>query len=209
VQTIGHYQLNLSELNIHFATASAHKFHGPKGVGLLYVHEELKIHPLIFGGGHERNCRAGTENVAGIIGMATALRLSYDRFERQNDTISALNAYFISRLLNTFPGIIINGGDSKLYSILSVSFPKSRQTEVLLTTLSLKGICAAGGSACSGGGSHVMKELGRSENYVTIRFSFSRNNTKGEIDKVVEILKTILQPRLASPHCESSVVEKS
>jgi cysteine desulfurase len=193
VQTIGHYPLNLSQLNIHFASASAHKFHGPKGVGILYVHEDLKTHPLIWGGGHERNRRAGTENVAGIVGMAKALQLSHDRYTKQISLITDLKNYFISNLLNTFPGVIINGGNNSLYSILSVSFPKTRQSETLLSDLNQEGICAAGGSACSGGSSHVMQELGRINNYTTVRFSFSRFNTIPEINRVMAILKKLLQ----------------
>ena len=158
------------------------------------MNELININPLIFWGSQERNQRAGTENVAGIVGISKALNLSYDHFTKQEKAIKELKHYFISCLINTFPGVIINGSDSTLYSILSVSFQKTERTESLLMKLDSNSICASGGSACSSGGSHVAEVLGRTENFTTIRFSFSRYNTKSEINSVVETLKIAMQP---------------
>ncbi|MEP7375711.1 MAG: cysteine desulfurase family protein [Chitinophagaceae bacterium] len=188
VQTIGHYPLNLDELGMDIATASAHKFHGPKGIGFLYVREGSSLKPLIWGGDQERKFRAGTENVSGIVGMAKAMRLFHERFERVQCQINDLKKYFIEQLKQNFPGLIINGGSSALYSVLSVSFPKEGLSENFLFQLDQNGICVSVGSACSGGNSHVMEELGRTQDYVTIRFSFSKYNTNDEINKVVETL---------------------
>jgi cysteine desulfurase len=175
------------------ASASAHKFHGPKGVGFLYVHEDLHPSPLIYGGAQERGYRAGTENVSSIIGMAEALNLSCKNYSTDQQHISGLKQYFAAFLKSYFPDCIINTGHFSLYSLLSVAFPKNEKTEFLLMHLDQKGICASGGSACSGGGSHVMKELGRTDNYVTIRFSLSKYNTREDIDKTVEALQEILE----------------
>jgi len=194
VQTIGHYPLNLSVDGVHLASASAHKFHGPKGIGFLYVHEDLQISPLIHGCKHERGLRAGTENVACIIGMAEALDLFYQRFSKDHLYISELKQYLASLLRKHFPDIQINSGRFSLYSVLSVSFPKNEKTEMLLLQLDQKGICVSGGSASGGGASHVMEELGKTKDYVTIRFSFSRHNTKEELDKVIQALTEIVQP---------------
>jgi len=195
VQTIGHYPVNLLELGVHLASASAHKFHGPKGTGLLYVQEGLPVSPLIYGGSQEKGYRAGTENVTGIVGMAKALELSGQRFTHDEPYISDLKQHLTTYLKKYFPGILLNSGTHSLYSVLSVSFPKNERTEMLLMQLDEQGICASGGSACSsGGGSHVMKALGRAEQYITIRFSFSSYNTKEELDKVAEALKELLQP---------------
>jgi cysteine desulfurase len=193
VQTIGHYPLNLYSEGVHMASASAHKFHGPKGVGLLYVHDDLHPSPLLYGGGQERGYRAGTENVAGIVGMVEALHLSYKNHAADQQYISGLKQYLETLLKEGFPGCILSTGHSSLYSLLSVAFPKNERTESLLMELDLKGICASGGSACSGGGSHVMKELGRTDHYTTLRFSLSRYNTKEEIDRVMEVLLEIVE----------------
>lgn len=195
VQTIGHLPMNLSLDGVHMASASAHKFHGPKGVGILYVHESLDISPLIYGGGQERGRRAGTENVASIVGMAEALNLTYQRYSIDQQYISGLKQYLSTFIRKHFPAAIINSGRFSLYSTLSVSFPKTEKTETLFLELDIKGICISGGSACSGGSaSHVMEALGRNEKYLTLRFSFSRHNTREEMDRVIEALIEILQP---------------
>jgi cysteine desulfurase len=195
VQTIGHLPMNLSLDGVHMASASAHKFHGPKGIGFLYVHEDLHISPLIWGGGQERSYRAGTENVAFIIGMAEALQLAYQNFSNVQQHVLGLKQYLATFIKKYFPGAIINSNRFSLYSTLSVSFPKNEKTEMLLLQLDIKGICVSGGSACSGGkGSHVMEALGKTKHYETIRFSFSNHNTREELDKVVEALIEILQP---------------
>jgi cysteine desulfurase len=193
VQTIAHYPLNLQTEGVHMASASAHKFHGPKGIGFLYVNEVLHPSPLIYGGSQEGGFRAGTENVASIIGMAEALQLSYKHFSEHRDLISGLKTCLASKLCDAFPSMVINSGRNSLYSVLSVSFPKIEQIENVLIELDQKGVCVSGGSACSGGeSSHVMKELGRAGKYETIRFSFSKYNTKDEMERVTEAIKEIL-----------------
>lgn len=199
VQTIGHYPVNLHAFPIHFASAAGHKFHGPKGVGVLFVNENVRIHPLLAGGAQERNMRAGTENLYGIVGFAKALELAAARYEQDSKGISELKAYMCRRLSEEFPQIICNGdvNGSSLYTVLNVAFPKTDKTEMLLMNLDMAGICVSGGSACSSGASsvsHVIKTLynGQSESLVPIRFSFSRHNTKEEVDAVIEKLKELL-----------------
>jgi cysteine desulfurase len=191
VPTIGHLPIQLVETGVHLASASAHKFHGPKGAGFLYVADELKLLPLIHGGAQERGLRAGTENVSGIVGLAKALEIVYQNLQTDQLHISRLKQHLATSLRKHFPKCIINSGRFSLYTILSVSFPKEEQTEALLFDLDQNGICAAGGSACSGGDSHVMKALEKSDRYVTIRFSFSKYNTLDEGSRLVEVLKRV------------------
>ena len=191
VQTVGHYPVNLSEINVHFISAASHKFHGPKGVGILYVKEGTRIKPFIFGGGQERNMRAGTENVYGIVGFAKALEIAMREYEQTSSYIRELKLYMADELKKKIPGVSFNCGPNALYTVLSVCFPKTDRSEYLLMNLDMNKICASGGSACSSGadaGSHVMKALNKSENTVTVRFSFSKHNTKEEVDRVVEKL---------------------
>ncbi|OQP63887.1 cysteine desulfurase [Niastella vici] len=196
VQTVGHYPLNLLEYGVHFISGAGHKFHGPKGVGILYVHSELKIQPLIHGGGQERNLRAGTENVYGIVGFARALELAMEEYEQESKNIAHLKAYMKQELVKAIPGVGFNSPDNSLYTVLSVCFPKSPNGESLLLELDMAGICVSGGSACSSGddsGSHVIKALNKNADCNTIRFSFSKYNTIAEIDKVIMALQAILQ----------------
>jgi cysteine desulfurase len=195
VQTVGHYPINLSEINVHFISASSHKFHGPKGAGVLYVHDSITIKPFIFGGGQERNMRSGTENVYGIVGFAKAFEIAMKDYEKESAYIGGLKEYMADQLKKNITGVTFNSGNGSLYTVLSVSFPKSEKSEFLLMNLDINNICVSGGSACSSGadvGSHVMKALHRTDDYATIRFSFSKYNTKEEIDKVVEKLKELL-----------------
>jgi cysteine desulfurase len=195
VQTVGHYPVNLGELHVHFISAASHKFHGPKGVGLLYVHEDINIRPFIFGGGQERNMRAGTENVYGIVGFAKALEIAMRDHEKDSAYISDLKHYMADRLREKVEGVSFNCGSGSLYTVLSACFPKSEKSEFLLMNLDIHNICASGGSACSSGadaGSHVMRALNKTDNYITVRFSFSKYNTKAEIDKAVDTLGTLL-----------------
>lgn len=194
VQTVGHYPLNLSEIGVHFVSGAGHKFHGPKGVGILYVHPSLKIQPFIYGGGQERNLRAGTENVYGIVGFAKALELAMQSYETDSQYIAGLKQYMKEALVQAMPAISFNGPEESLYTVLSVCFPKNRKTEDLLFHLDLQGVCVSGGSACSsgGGGSHVMKALQKTNECITLRFSFSKDNTREEIDQVMAILKSVL-----------------
>jgi cysteine desulfurase len=199
VQTIGHYPFDLKNLYVHFLSAAGHKFHGPKGVGVLYVNENVRIKPFINGGAQERNMRAGTENLYGIIGFAKALELATVRYERDSEYIRGLKTYMAGRLSNTFPGITFNGdtNGSSLYTVLNVSFPMNERSDMLLFNLDMAGICVSGGSACTSGAnsvSHVIKAIynGQSADMVPIRFSFSHGNTKEEIDTVVEKLKELV-----------------
>lgn len=199
VQTIGHYPVDLKAVKVHFVSSAGHKFHGPKGVGILYVNDTIKIHPLINGGSQERNMRAGTENLYGIVGYAKALDLAMQRYEDDSARIKELKYYMCDRLNETFDGVVCNG-DTKgnsLYTVLNVSFPKTEKSEMLLFNLDMAGICVSGGSACTSGASsvsHVIKALhnGQSENMVPIRFSFSRHNTREEVDAVIEKLKEVI-----------------
>jgi len=195
VQTVGHYPLNLSNIGVHFISAASHKFHGPKGVGILYVSEELSIQPFIFGGGQERNMRAGTENVYGIVGFARALEIAMRDYEAVSTYIKELRAYMKGELEKHFEEVSFNSPEDSLYTVLSVCFPKTERSDFLLMNLDINKICASGGSACSSGadaGSHVMKALNKNDDHVTVRFSFSKYNTKEEIDKVVEKLKELM-----------------
>lgn len=199
VQTIGHYPIDLEKLNVHFASAAGHKFHGPKGVGVLYINGNIKIHPMIQGGAQERNMRAGTENLYGIVGFAKALELFTQGYEKDSAHIQEVKNYMCDKLTATFENITCNG-DTKgnsLYTVLNVSFPKSEKSEMLLFNLDMAGICVSGGSACSSGASsvsHVIKAIynGESDNMVPIRFSFNKHNTKEEVDLVIEKLKGLL-----------------
>ncbi len=196
VQTLGHYPLDFSKKWIHFATGASHKFHGPKGVGVLYVSDELTVQPIIHGGGQERNMRAGTENIYGIVGFAKALELADQELEKDRAHILSLKLYMAEALLQQVPELLFNGdwnGES-LYTVLNVSFPRNEKTEMLLMALDMQGICVSGGSACSSGadvGSHVIRAL-RSTPSVPIRFSFSKYNTKEQIDEVLRVLAGLL-----------------
>lgn len=197
VQTLGHYVFDLKKLHIHFITGAAHKFHGPKGVGILYINEMLKVKPNIHGGAQERNMRAGTENVYGIVGFAKALELAYSKLEKESLYVDGLRKYMAEKLLEEIPGVEFNGDafGKSLYTILSVSFPKSEKAEMLLFNLDINHICASGGSACTSGaqqGSHVIRAIYPESDRSVVRFSFSANNTRNEIDEVVEKLKTLV-----------------
>lgn len=197
VQTVGHFPFDLRNTPIHFITGAAHKFHGPKGVGLLYINENVRIKPFIHGGAQERNMRAGTENLYGIVGFARALELATANYERDSAYILALKQYMLDQLVNQIPGIDFNGDvrGRSLYTVLSVTFPKSEKSEMILFNLDINHICASGGSACTSGsdqGSHVVRAINKDPNRVTVRFSFSRHNTREEVDMVVEKLKEIV-----------------
>lgn len=197
VQTVGHFPIDLRNTPVHFITGAAHKFHGPKGVGLLYINENVRIKPFIFGGGQERNMRAGTENLYGIVGFAKALEIATENFEKDRAYISGLKNYMQSELLNKIEGVGFNGdvNGKSLYTVLSVSFPKTEKTEMLLFNLDINNICASGGSACSSGseaGSHVIRAINTNPNQITVRFSFSKHNTKEEIDLVLQKLVELI-----------------
>jgi cysteine desulfurase len=190
VQTVGHYPLDLRKTPVHFISGAGHKFHGPKGVGVLYINDNVKIRPFIFGGGQERNMRAGTENLYGIIGFAKALELGMANFEKDSQYIQSLKTYMMEQLKKKIPGVQFNGDQNGrcLYTVLSAAFPKTERSEMILFNLDINHICVSGGSACSSGadiGSHVIQAINNNPNLVTVRFSFSKHNTKDEVDKVV------------------------
>ncbi|TKC09169.1 cysteine desulfurase family protein [Pedobacter frigoris] len=195
VQTIGHYPIDLKACGVHFATAAGHKFHGPKGTGLLYVSDEVKAYPLIFGGGQERKLRAGTENVYGIVGFAKALELATAGYDSDSKYITELNHFMRTQLKLAVPGVSFNNPANSLYTVLSVCFPVDSQSDYLVTLFDMKGICVSGGSACSSGdgGSHVMKAIGKAKSCATLRFSFSKHTTREEIVEAVEVAASIFQ----------------
>jgi cysteine desulfurase len=196
VQTMGHYIHDLKKIPVDFITCAAHKFHGPKGVGFLYVNSRVKIKPFITGGAQERNMRGGTENVYGIAGLAKALEIAYRDMEHDMKHISGIRSYMIEKLRSEIPGIAFNCETEKesLYTVLNVSLPPGDFAEMLLFNLDIWGIAASGGSACSSGsstGSHVLTGIGADPNRPAVRFSFSKYNTKEEIDFVVDKLKEL------------------
>jgi cysteine desulfurase len=202
VQTIGHFPIDVGKTHIHFLAGAAHKFHGPKGVGFIYINTETPLRPLIDGGAQERNMRGGTENVYGIVGLAKALELACTHMAEREAHIRDVRDYMVKRLEESFDDIRFCGdydGDC-LYTVLNVSFPPSPKSELLLLSLDIAGVSASGGSACSSGaekGSHVLTAIGADPDRKSIRFSFSHYNTRAEVDFVVEKLKTILPVRPA------------
>ena len=197
VQTVGHYPIDLRKIPVHFISGAGHKFHGPKGVGILYVNDTIKIKPFIYGGGQERNMRAGTENLYGIVGFAKALELAMVNYEKDNQFIQSLKTYMIEQLKKSIRGVQFNGDQEGkcLYTVLSAAFPRTEKSEMILFNLDINHICVSGGSACSSGadvGSHVIKALNGNPDLVTVRFSFSKHNTKEEVDAVVEKLKELI-----------------
>ena len=198
VQTIGHYQFDLQDLYVHFITAASHKFHGPKGNGFLYVRDNISIKPLISGGSQERNLRAGTENVYGIAGLSKALEISYEQLDSHRKHIEEIKKYTIDSLKESISGIEFNGActdfDNSLYTVLNILFPKTEIAEMLFYNLDILGISTSGGSACSSGssiGSHVLNEVCSDLQRPSLRFSFSKYNTKEEIDYVIDQLKSL------------------
>jgi cysteine desulfurase len=197
VQTVGHFPFDLRNTPVHFVTGAGHKFHGPKGVGMLYINENVKIKPYIHGGSQERNMRAGTENLYGIVGFAKALEIATEQYETQSSYIKGLKLYMMDQVKKHVRNVSFNGDPlgRSLYTVLSVSFPKTEKSEMILFNLDMNNICASGGSACTSGadqGSHVIRAINNNPNQVTVRFSFSKHNTKEEIDFVVEKLKEMI-----------------
>jgi cysteine desulfurase len=197
VQTVGHYPVDLRKIPVHFISAAGHKFHGPKGVGLLYVNDTIRIKPFIFGGSQERNMRAGTENLYGIVGFAKALELAMANHEKESQYIQSLKTYMIGQLKSSFSGIEFNGDQEGkcLYTVLNVGFPRTEKSEMILFNLDINHVCVSGGSACSSGadvGSHVIRAIKKDSKLVPVRFSFSKYNTKEEVDSVIEKLQELI-----------------
>jgi len=198
VQTMGHYSFDLKELDIDFLTCAAHKIHGPKGVGFLFIKKNISINQFITGGSQERKHRGGTENLYGIVGLGKALELAFQDLKSHQNHVQEIKSYMIDELLKIDDQINFNGDitpENSLYTVLNVCFPKNEQSSMLLFSLDIKGIAASGGSACSSGsntGSHVLAELPNSDNCQSIRFSFSRYTTKQEIDFALEKIKELV-----------------
>ena len=193
VQTMGHYKLNLNEINIHGLVGSAHKFHGPKGIGFLYLNNNHKISPFIHGGSQERNMRGGTENVYGIIGLSEAMSIAISEMDKHRKKILSIKKHMIEKLTEKVDGIKFNGMsndlDKSLYTVLNVSIPNIEDQQMFLFNLDINNIAASAGSACTSGsdaGSHVLKEIKTFDKHASIRFSFSKYNTIDEVDYVVD-----------------------
>ena len=198
VQTMGHYTFNLTETPIDFLTCSAHKLHGPKGVGFLYVNHKINLNPLITGGSQERKNRGGTENLYGIVGLGKAMEMAYEDLTSHQKHIQDLKSFMKEELKKIDDRIKFNGETSpekSLYTVLNVCFPADICNSMLLFSLDIHGIAASGGSACSSGsnqGSHVLAELPHQENCQSVRFSFSRFNTKEDVEFTLEKIRSII-----------------
>ncbi len=204
VQTMGYFPMDVSRLPIHFLAGSAHKFHGPKGVGFVYIRGDNKLRPFIDGGAQERNMRGGTENIYGILGLANALELAHQNREERREHITGLRDYLADALKQRYEGLTFHGDlqGRNHYKLLSVAFPPSPKAELLLLNLDIAGIAVSGGSACSSGadaGSHVLAALhGNEDESRMIRFSFSHHNTRDEVDYLLRKLEEILPVSVGS-----------
>lgn len=196
VQTMAHYRFDMNVLDqVHFLACSAHKFHGPKGIGFLYVNKKNQINPIIHGGAQERNMRGGTENVYGIVGLSKAMDIAFESIEAHQKYVIAIKEYMISRLNESILDVTYNADSANmsksLYTILSVSLPPTEIASMLLFNMDILGIACSGGSACTSGaniGSHVLTGIEAPMERPTIRFSFSRYTTTQEIDYAVNSL---------------------
>ena len=198
VQTMGHYAFDTKDLKIHFLTCAAHKLHGPKGVGFLYISKDVKINALITGGGQERQLRGGTENIYGIVGLAKAITLSQENLHEHQSHVQSLKSHMIDRLKQEVPGVEFNGdcvNEASLYTVLNVNLPESQNSGMMLFLLDLEGVACSGGSACSSGaakGSHVLEGINAIQpNRACLRFSFSRFTTLDEVNYAIDKLKML------------------
>lgn len=196
VQTIAHYPIDLQKINAHFISGSAHKFHGPKGAGFIYMRSDAMLKPMLHGGSQERNMRSGTENITGIIGMEKAMSMGYARLEEDKRHILSLKQALFQKLKATVPGISVNGNyeTDSLYTVLNVSFPPTDKSDFLVYNFDMNGIAVSAGSACASGtdaGSHVLKALNAPARHGAVRFSFSRYNTREEIDAVAQSVRQL------------------
>jgi cysteine desulfurase len=203
VQSVGHFKLDLQDIEVDFLAASAHKFHGPKGVGFAFVRKNSGLKPLILGGEQERGLRAGTESVHNIVGLEIALKNAYENLEKEVAYVKGLKHYFINKIKNAIPNVIFNGASEDLerstYTLVNVCLPiPPKKTAMLLFQLDLKGIACSKGSACQSGSSqvsHVLAEILNDDDLQkpSIRFSFSIYNTEEEVDYVVGVLKELVE----------------
>lgn len=198
VQTFGKIPIDLSKLPVDLLTASGHKIYGPKGVGIIYIRKGVRLVPLSHGGGHERNRRAGTENIPGIIGMARAVALRKERMSVEYKHLGKLRDRFYEQVTQSIPRVFLNGHPKKrLASHANLSF-QGVEGESLLLSLDLKGVAASSGSACTSGSidpSHVLTAMGVTPELAqsSIRFTLGRDNTEEDVDYVVGILPEIVQ----------------
>lgn len=214
VQAIGHIKIDVKELNIDLLSLSAHKFYGPKGVGALYIKQGIKIDPLISGGGQERNKRAGTENVAAIVGMGKAIELAYENFDEKNENLIKLRDSLIKKISENIPYTRLNGHPTKrLPGNVNMCF-EFIEGESLLLSLDMEGVAGSSGSACTSGSldpSHVLLNIGLSHEIAhgSLRLSLGDFNTEEEIDYVVEkLIKIVDRLRNMSPLYERIKGEK-
>jgi cysteine desulfurase len=210
VQTIGLRPMEVESMPTHYITAAAHKFNGPRGVGFLYVRSGHALAPHIHGGAQERNQRAGTENVAGIVGMAKALELVHEKLEEKRRLIGEIKTYMAGQLIGAIPGIEFNSPrDGGLESVLNVALPGTEEEgSMLLMNLDIRGISASGGSACTSGsvkGSHVLAAMGLDDRRIanSIRFSFGAETTKSDIDRTVQVLCEIIPDEVTAEEASS------
>ena len=204
VQSIGHFELDVQKTPIDFMAASAHKFHGPKGVGFAFIRKNSGLRPMISGGGQERGLRAGTEAVHNIVGLEEAFKIAYENLDEEGAYVSGLKKYFIDKIGHDIPGVCFNGlsgtMDKSTYTLVNIRLPLSHENgKMLLFNLDLKGIAISQGSACQSGsnvGSHVLKEVLTEADLdkPSFRFSFSRYNTIQELDYAIGVLKELVQP---------------
>lgn len=198
VQSMGHYPMNLGGMDVDFLTCSAHKFHGPKGAGFLYINPTLRIQGMIVGGGQERMLRGGTENVAGIVGLAKAFDLAFEHMKEHEGHVRAMKRRMVEGLRRCVPGVVFNGDsdrEDRLYTVLNAKFPNHPNGGMAVFLLDLEGVACSGGSACSSGatmGSHVLRALGfHDPDKASIRFSFSRYTTEADIDHALEAVAKV------------------
>jgi len=194
VQTMGKYTNDLSKGYFDFAVASAHKFHGPKGIGFIYINGENKIAPFIYGGSQERNMRAGTENFVAIAAMAKAFEISYRLMDDTSEKLKGLKKHLVNRLENEIEGVSFNGEIDGLPNLLSIALPKTSHNEMILMKLDIKGIYVSGASACSSGAikdSHVIEAIGKAKSIRPIRLAMSKYTTIEELDYFVDVLKKL------------------
>jgi cysteine desulfurase len=199
VQTIGHYSWNLLHTPVDFVVGSAHKFNGPKGIGFIYARAGSAFHSYLHGGAQERNRRGGTENTAGIVGLAKALELTYQTLEKDTLHITSLKEALIDGLKKIQPSIQFNGRsgeiNNSMYHVVNVALPPSDKNEMLLMNLDIANIAASAGSACTSGtniGSHVLEAIGAKADWGYVRFSLGKQNTLAEVNYVVEKMKEII-----------------
>lgn len=197
VQSVGKVEILLDEIPLDFIVASAHKFHGPKGAGFVFIRKKNVLKPLIVGGEQEKGMRAGTEAPHQVVGMAKALELSYKDLNKDRNTITSLRDYCKAKLEETFPGVQFNGSDNTFYNVLNIRLPFSpEKAAMMLFQLDMKGIAVSRGSACQSGSqkpSHVLAEFLTQEELTkpSLRLSFGHENTKEEIDFLIDVLKSV------------------